>query len=406
MSRVVVLGSGAWGTAIALSLHRRGGHRIALWAHSPEAAQEIAEAHENTFFLPGFPIPAAIAITGSGEAVGEAEIVVSVVPSEFLRPTLARLRPWLHSGQIVVSATKGVENLTFLRMTQVIADCLGESAPQSAQEIGSRQGTASFLPQMQQTERGALAPDGGFSGPRQTNPDTNLEVFSEASAPQVSSSGIAPAPRSLGDLVLPIGALSGPSFALEVAQAQPTAVTVAFDDPEVAAFIQHQFSSQTLRLYTSTDVIGVELGGALKNVIAIAAGVAAGIGLGHNSSAALITRGIAEITRLAVACGGRRETLAGLSGVGDLVLTCTGSLSRNRAVGEALGQGRNLPEILASLGGKVAEGVLTTRAALGLSRLHNIEMPITAQMELILNEGKDPREAIKELMLRPGKDEQ
>jgi glycerol-3-phosphate dehydrogenase (NAD(P)+) len=233
-----------------------------------------------------------------------------------------------------VSATKGVENHTYLRMTEVIAACLAE----------------------------------------------------------------------LG-LHLPIGALSGPSFALEVAQGQPTAVTVAFDDADIAARIQTEFSSEALRLYTSTDVIGVELGGALKNVIAIAAGVAAGVGLGYNSAAALITRGIAEITRLAVACGGRRETLAGLSGVGDLVLTCTGSLSRNRTVGEALGQGRNLSEILDSLGGKVAEGVLTTRAARGLARLHSIEMPIAEQMELILDEGKDPREAIKSLMLRPGKDE-
>jgi glycerol-3-phosphate dehydrogenase (NAD(P)+) len=208
------------------------------------------------------------------------------------------------------------------------------------------------------------------------------------------------------NLALPIGALSGPSFALEVAQGQPTAVTVAFADPAIAARIQHEFLSESLRLYTSTDVIGVELGGALKNVIAIAAGVAAGAGLGHNSAAALITRGIAEITRLAVACGARRETLAGLSGLGDLVLTCTGSLSRNRTVGEALGQGRSLPEILGSLGGKVAEGVLTTRAVLGLARRHNIEMPITEQMELILNEGKNPREAIKALMLRPGKHEQ
>ena len=140
-------------------------------------------------------------------------------------------------------------------------------------------------------------------------------------------------------------------------------------------------------------------------MIAIAAGIAAGVGLGYNSSAGLITRGIAEITRLAVACGGRRETLAGLSGLGDLVLTCTGSLSRNRSVGVALGSGRKLPEILASLGGKVAEGVNTTRAALGLARQHRTEMPITEQMQLILEEGKDPREAIKDLMLRPGRHE-
>jgi len=334
MSRIAVLGSGAWGTAIALSLHRRGGHSVSLWSHSPEEAAQIVAAGENTLFLPGFPVPAEIAVTGDNAALAAAEIVVSVIPSEFLRPTLARLRPYLHPGQIVVSATKGVENRTLLRMTQVIASSLAE--------VG---------------------------------------------------------------LTLPIGAFSGPSFAFEVAQGQPTAVTVAFDDAAIATRVQQDFSSETLRLYTSTDVIGVELGGALKNVIAIAAGVAAGVGLGYNSAAALMTRGIAEITRLAVACGGRRETLAGLSGVGDLVLTCTGSLSRNRTVGQALGEGRKLPEILESLGGKVAEGVFTCRAALGLARQQGIEMPITEQMELILNEGKDPREAIKDLMLRPGKDE-
>jgi len=335
MSRVVILGCGAWGTAIALSLHRRGGHEIALWAHSPELARQINDAGENTQFLPGFPIPSAINITGDTAAIPVAEIVVSVIPSEFLRPTLLRIRSYLRIGQFVVSATKGVENETLHRMTQVLS--------------------------------ATLEPAG---------------------------------------LLLSIGALSGPSFAVEVAQGQPTALTVAFSDPQIAALIQQEFSSETLRLYTSTDVIGVELGGALKNVIAIAAGIAIGVGLGYNSAAALITRGIVEITRLAVACGARRETLAGLSGVGDLVLTCTGSLSRNRTVGQALGQGRKLPEILESLGGKVAEGVLTTRAALGLARKHRVEMPITEQMELILNEGKDPREAIRDLMLRPGKGEQ
>ena len=334
MSRIIVLGSGAWGTALALSLVRRGGHQVSLWAHSPEFAREIIDAGENEPFLPGFPFPAELAVTGENAAVRDAEIIVSVVPSEFLRSTLERIGPYVHPGQVILSATKGVENHTFLRMTQVIADCLGKTCP-----------------------------------------------------------------------AIPIGALSGPSFALEVAQGQPTAVTVAFDAPAIAARIQAEFSSEDLRLYTSTDVIGVELGGALKNVIAIAAGVASGVGLGYNSAAALITRGIAEITRLAVACGGKRETLGGLSGVGDLVLTCTGSLSRNRTVGQELGRGSKLPEIMAGLGGKVAEGVFTTRAALGLARQHGIEMPIAEQMELILNEGKDPHEAIHELMLRPGKDE-
>lgn len=329
--KIVVLGSGAWGTALALSLSRNG-RPVTLWAHSPEAAKEIVDAGENVQFLPGFKLPPSITVTGDHEAVAPADIIVSVVPSEFLRPTLGRLGPHMRTGQIVVSATKGVEGGTHLRMTQVIAENTG-----------------------------------GFA--------------------------------------MPIGALSGPSFAQEVAEGQPTAVTVAFDDPAVAALVQREFSSESLRLYTSTDVIGVELGGALKNVIAIAAGIAAGVGLGYNSAAALITRGIAEITRLAVSCGGRRETLAGLSGIGDLVLTCTGSLSRNRTVGVELGHGRKLPDILKSLGGKVAEGVLTTRAALGLARQRRIEMPITEQMQLILEEGKDPREAIRDLMLRPGKHE-
>ena len=329
--KIVVLGSGAWGTALALSLSRNG-RPVTIWAHSPEAAKEIVDAGENIQFLPGFRLPPAVTLTGDHEAVAPADIIVSVVPSEFLRSTLARLGPQMRTGQIIVSATKGVENGTLLRMTQVIAE-------------------------------------------------------------------------NTAGLSIQVGALSGPSFAQEVAEGQPTAVTVAFDDPAIAGLVQREFSSESLRLYTSTDVIGVEMGGALKNVVAIAAGIAAGVGLGYNSSAALITRGIAEITRLAVACGGRRETLAGLSGVGDLVLTCTGSLSRNRSVGVGLGLGRKLPEILASLGGKVAEGVHTTRAALGLARQRRIEMPITEQMELILEQGKDPREAIRDLMLRPGKHE-
>lgn len=331
--RLAVLGAGAWGTAIALSL-ARSGRPVTLWAHTPDLARDISTAGENLQFLPGFPLPANITVTGNDESIAHADLLFSVIPSEFLRPTIARLRTHMHAGQILVSATKGVENNTFLRMTQVIAS--------SVAEVG---------------------------------------------------------------LTLPIGAFSGPSFAKEVAEGQPTAITVAFDDRAVSTLVQREASSETMRLYTSSDVIGVELGGALKNVIAIAAGVAAGIGLGYNSTAALITRGIAEITRLAVACGGRRETLAGLSGVGDLVLTCTGSLSRNRTVGMELGKGRKLPDVLASLGGHVAEGVLTTRAALGLARQHRVEMPIAEQMELILEQGKDPREALRDLMLRPGKHE-
>lgn len=206
-----------------------------------------------------------------------------------------------------------------------------------------------------------------------------------------------------GGLQPRIGALSGPSFAREVARGDPTAVTIASADAELAATVQREFSDPNFRVYTNEDVVGVELGGALKNIIAIAAGVCVGVGLGHNTIAALMTRGLAEITRLAVACGGHRETLAGLAGMGDLVLTCTGGLSRNRTLGVELGKGRKLPDILADMHGMVAEGVLTTNAARELARRKNVEMPITGQMHLILNEGKAPREAIRELMTRPGK---
>jgi glycerol-3-phosphate dehydrogenase (NAD(P)+) len=202
-----------------------------------------------------------------------------------------------------------------------------------------------------------------------------------------------------------IGALSGPSFAKEVARGDPTAITVASRDSELAQVVQREFSDPCFRVYTNEDVSGVELGGALKNIIAIAAGVCDGLGLGHNSVAGLITRGLAEMTRLVVASGGNRETMAGLAGLGDLVLTCTGDLSRNRSVGVELGRGRKLQEIIAGMHGMVAEGVLTTNAAVGLAKRHGIEMPITEQMHAILHEDKSPRDAIYELMTRSGKSE-
>jgi glycerol-3-phosphate dehydrogenase (NAD(P)+) len=334
MSKIAVLGSGAWGTAIALSLFRRGGHEVTLWTHAQQFADDINAKGENVDFLPGFPVAKEIRVTADTQLVSEADIVVGVVPSEFLRQTYKRIAPSLHSGQILVSATKGIEDETFLRMSEVINATLKEQG-----------------------------------------------------------------------LSLPCGVMSGPSFASEVAAGMPTAITIAFDDIANAVRVQGEFSSASLRLYSSDDVIGVELGGAIKNVVAIASGTVAGLGLGYNSAAALMTRGMAEITRLAVACGGRRETLAGLSGIGDLVLTCTGSLSRNRTVGFELGKGRKLPDILADLGGKVAEGVRTTGAALGLARRHGVEMPITEQMDLILHQGKSPLEAMRELMSRPGRDE-
>jgi glycerol-3-phosphate dehydrogenase (NAD(P)+) len=330
MSRIAILGAGAWGTALALSLARRGGHELCLWSHSAALAEQLADAGENLHYLPGFTLPVDIQVTSDlPRAIFEADILLCVTPSQHLRGVITHIAPLLTRNQIILSATKGIEETTFLRMSQVVASVANN----------------------------------------------------------------------------PFAVLSGPSFAQEVAAGMPTAVVAASISPQIAQIIQRDFTSPTLRVYTNDDVPGVELGGAMKNVVALAAGVANGLNLGHNSSAALITRGIAEMTRLAIACGGRRQTLAGLSGVGDLVLTCTGSLSRNRAVGIELGRGRQLHDIIAGLNGKVAEGVGSTAAALGLAARYAVEMPITEQMDAILHHNKSPKEAIRELMSRPGRDE-
>jgi glycerol-3-phosphate dehydrogenase (NAD(P)+) len=339
LSRIAIIGSGAWGTALAISLaQRRGDPFITLWSHTAAVAETIAQSRENRTYLPGYVVPDAVEPTADlAQALAGAEIVIGVMPSAHVHAIYTSMAPHLKRGQVIVSATKGivgsdVATVKYQRISEVIGDALGE-------------------------------------------------------------------------LALPCAVLSGPSFAQEVAAGQPTAMTIACADSALAARLQEELSGPALRLYTNDDVIGVELGGALKNVIAIATGIVAGLGLGHNSAAALITRGIAEITRLAVACGGRRETMAGLAGLGDLVLTCTGELSRNRRVGIELGKGYRLGDILNGMGGKVAEGVLTTRAAQGLAAAHGIEMPIAAQVDAILHSGKSPREAVVELMRRPGRDE-
>ncbi len=336
MSRIAIVGSGSWGTAIAISLAKRSDHSIALWSHSAAVAESIGTRRENLSYLPGFSIPPEVVSESDlSRALEGAEIVISVVPSQHVRTIYQEMAGLLTPGQLIVSATKGIEDGTFLRMSQVIEQVLA----------GNHRGK------------------------------------------------------------IQCGVLSGPSFAQEVAAGAPTAITIAAADSRVASRLQEELSAPALRIYTNDDVIGVELGGALKNIIAIAAGIASGLNLGYNSAAAIITRGVAEITRLAVACGGRRETLAGLSGLGDLVLTCTGPLSRNRSVGVELGKGHLLPEILTQLRGKVAEGVRTTSAALGLAHARGVEMPITEQMSAILNHGKSPQDAIRALMARPGREE-
>ncbi len=336
MSRIAIIGAGAWGSALSIILGRKESHAIRLWAHEKEVCESISQRRVNERFLPGQQIPAGVTPCDDlAEALEGAAVVVSVMPSQHCRQLFEQMRPHLSSETVIVSATKGLEEKSFLRMTEVITQV-------------------------------------------------------------VKGRGI-PEPR--------IGALSGPSFAVEAARGDPTAIAIASQDKELARFVQQEFSSASFRLYTNQDPVGVELGGALKNTVAIAAGVCAGLGLGHNSAAALITRGLAEMTRLVVACGGKAETMAGLAGLGDLVLTCTGGLSRNRSVGVELGRGRKLPEILTGMHGMVAEGIFTTTAAVGLARARGVEMPITQQMHAILHEGKAPREAIHDLMTRSSKSE-
>ena len=330
MSKIAVIGAGAWGTGLAIVLGRKGVHEVCLWAREREVRESISVKKVNELFLPGQTVPENLSVTGElAEALRHAEIVVSVMPSQHCRSLFQQMVSNLKPDTLIVSATKGLEETSLLRMTQVISET-----------VESR----------------------GFK------------------------------PR--------LGALSGPSFAAEVARGHPTAVAIASNDNELAERVQREFSDPRFRIYRNDDVIGVELGGALKNVIAIAAGVCHGLDFGHNSIAALITRGLAEVTRLAVACGGRQETMSGLAGIGDLVLTCTGDLSRNRSVGVELGRGRKLADIVTGMHGSVAEGIFTTNAAIGLARARSIEMPITEQMYAILHNDKSPRDAIHELMTR------
>lgn len=336
MSEIAVIGAGAWGTGIAIVLGRNGTHRVRLWAHESDVCATITNKRVNEKFLPGRNIPDSVSASNDLAAtLAGAQIVVSVMPSQHCRAIFEQMRPLLPPQTLLVSATKGLEEGTLQRMTEVIASVLRRD------------------------------------------------------------DGSVPA----------IGALSGPSFAQEVARGDPTAITIASQSAELLRTVQHEFSDPSFRVYTNSDVVGVELGGALKNTVAIAAGICDGLGLGHNSVAALITRGLAEMTRLVVACGGRSETMAGLAGLGDLVLTCTGGLSRNRSVGVELGRGKKLPEIIAGMHGMVAEGVFTTSAAVGLAHARGVEMPITEQMHAILHQGKSPREAIQVLMSRTGKSE-
>jgi len=331
MTRVAVLGGGAWGTTLADLLARKG-EAVTLWAREPEVVAGIERDHVNTVFLPGAALSPAIRATNEiAAAVRDAEVLVSAAPSHAVRPVMSEVAGAVAGRPLIVSVSKGLEPEQLQPLSCVLAELFGAAAA--------------------------------------------------------------------------IAVLSGPSFAEEVYRRQPTAVVAAARDEAVARRAQQVFATAQFRVYTTPDVIGVELGGALKNVVAVAAGILEGLGLGYNTRAALITRGLAEITRLGVALGADPLTFAGLAGMGDLILTATGALSRNRSLGVAIGRGRTLEEALA---GKqsVAEGVNTARAAVELGRRHGVELPIAEQVTEILFRGKAPRRAIADLMERDLKAEQ
>ena len=330
--KLAIIGGGSWGTALAVVLAPRF-QEVRLWVYELDLAARMTHSRENDVFLPGFLLPSNVTVgCDLAEAVAGCAMVLGVMPSRHARRLYQELRPHLDPATVLISATKGLEHDSLLRISEVIYDVI--------------------RPRFE--------------------------------------------PR--------VAVLSGPTFAREVARDDPTAVVVASKDPEVALAVQSACAGTNFRLYTNSDPAGVELGGALKNVIAIGAGICHGLGFGNNSQAALVTRGLAEITRVAVAAGAQPRTLAGLAGLGDLVLTCGGALSRNRKVGMELAEGRKLAEITGSMR-MVAEGVETCDVAVALGIKYGVDLPIIQQMHAVLHEAKTPQAALRDLMERSLKSE-
>jgi glycerol-3-phosphate dehydrogenase (NAD(P)+) len=326
--KVAVIGAGSWGTAVASIAANR--TSTVLWARRPDLAEEITEKHRNSAYLADFLLPESLVATASlEEAVSKAEVVVMAVPSHGFRDILATASPSLPAGVPVLSLTKGLEQETLKRMTEVVAEVVPGH---------------------------------------------------------------------------PAGVLTGPNLAKEIMAGQPAASVVATTDEELSAELQRLLSTEVFRVYTNPDVVGCEVAGALKNVMAIASGMADGMGFGDNTRAALITRGLAELSRLGVALGGEPLTFSGLAGMGDLVATCISRQSRNRYVGEELGKGRTIEEIVAEMN-MVAEGVKTSRVALQLAARVGVEMPIAEQVVAVLYEGRTAAEIIPALMQREAKPE-
>ncbi len=326
--KVAVIGAGSWGTAVAaLAAHNE---PTTLWARRPELAEEIRDRHVNSSYLPGVALPGVLHATASlEEALSGAGVMVMGVPSHGFRAVLADAAPYVPPRVPIVSLTKGVEQQTLARMTEIVREvCPGHAA----------------------------------------------------------------------------GVLTGPNLAKEVMAGFPAATTIAFAERDVARELQRIFTTDSFRVYTNPDVVGCEVAGALKNVMAIAAGIADGMGFGDNTRAALITRGLAELARLGIALGGEPLTFSGLAGMGDLVATCISPLSRNRHVGEQLGKGRKLDEIVAEMK-MVAEGVKSSRAVVELAARHDVEMPIAEQVVAVLYEGRLASEIVPALMHREQKPE-
>lgn len=330
--RITIVGTGSWGTTLAVML-ARDAREVCLWARTAGEAQKLRVARENKAFLPGVILPHNLAITHSlEEALSSCGMLMLVVPAQRMRENVRRVSPYLQKDTIILSAAKGLETETALRMSEVIVEELGP-------EYDDR-----------------------------------------------------------------ICVLSGPNLSREIAAGLPAGTVIAAEEASVAEFAQRVIMTPLFRVYAHDDVVGVELGGALKNIIALGAGAADEFGYGDNAKSVYMTRGLAEITRLGVAAGANPLTFAGLAGVGDVLCTCASRHSRNHYVGEELAKGRSLADIQASMK-MIAEGVDTTRAALKLARRYGVEMPITEAIYQVLFEGKDPRRVVKEMMLRDPKRE-
>ncbi len=330
-TRVAVIGAGSWGTAVAMIA--AGNAPTTIWARRRELADEIEQRHENASYLPGVSLPASLRATSSlEEACADADVIVLGVPSHGLRGVLEEGGAFIRAGVPLISLSKGIEQGTLARMTEVVCAVLPQHDP-------------------------AI-----------------------------------------------VGVLTGPNLAREVAAGQPTASVVATGNEQVAEQLQQLFISPSFRVYTNPDVVGCEMAGALKNVLAIGAGIADGLGYGDNTKAALMTRGLAELARLGIAMGGDPLTFAGLAGMGDLIATCSSPQSRNRHVGSELGKGRALDDIVAEMN-MVAEGVKTTAAVLELATRHGVEMPLASFVGRVLYEGARPADLVPELMLRKAKPE-